>query len=63
MYAVENRERGLKRDLGVGFFVSTRDPDGSPGEPPTLSAAVPNSGEGDTIHLGQRTLRRLRPCR
>lgn len=29
----------------------------APAEPSTLSSAVPNWGEGGTIHLGKRTLR------
>jgi hypothetical protein len=37
-----------------GFRLETED---GAGEPPTLSSAVPNWGEGDTIHLGKRTLR------
>jgi hypothetical protein len=31
--------------------------DGAPAEPRQLTSAVPNSGVGDTIHLGRRTLR------
>jgi hypothetical protein len=31
--------------------------DGSPAEPPTLRAAVPNWRAGDTIPLGRKTLR------
>lgn len=31
--------------------------DGTPAEPPTLTAAVPNWKAGDTIPLGGRTLR------
>lgn len=31
--------------------------DGTQAEPPTLSSAVPNWREGDTIHFGKRMLR------
>jgi hypothetical protein len=31
--------------------------DGTPADPPTLKAAVPNWRAGDTIPLGERTLR------
>jgi hypothetical protein len=31
--------------------------DGTPADPPRLDAAVPNWRNGDTIHLGRRTLR------
>jgi hypothetical protein len=37
------------------FRLETRD--GVPAEPPTLTAAVANWRSGDTIPLGQRTLR------
>jgi hypothetical protein len=43
----------------TGFIFSLKKPDGSPPEPPTLSAAVPNWSPGDMIHLGHRTLRVL----
>ena len=41
----------------AGFLFRLETEDGAPAEPPTLSSAVPNWGEGDTIHLGKRTLR------
>jgi hypothetical protein len=37
------------------FRLETRE--GMPAEPPTLKSAVPNWQAGDTIPLGQRTLR------
>jgi hypothetical protein len=42
------REDGSVREL---------QPDGTPAEPSTLSAAVPNWRPGDAIYLGRRTLR------
>jgi hypothetical protein len=39
-----------------GFLFRLETPAGTPAEPPTLSAAVPNWQPGDTIHLGHRTL-------
>ena len=42
----------------AGFSVQARDgSNGAPADPPTLASAVPNWREGDTIPLGQRTLR------
>lgn len=41
----------------TGFLFRLETVDGTPAEPPTLSAAVPNWKAGDTIHLGRRTLR------
>jgi hypothetical protein len=41
----------------AGFLFRLETADGVPAEPPTLSSAVPDWGEGDTIHLGVRTLR------
>jgi hypothetical protein len=41
----------------TGFLFRLETVEGEPANPPTLSAAVPNWREGDTIHLGHRTLR------
>jgi hypothetical protein len=41
----------------AGFLFRLETADGEPANPPTLSAAVPNWGVGDTIHLGVKTLR------
>jgi len=41
----------------AGFLFRLVREDGAPVEPPTLSIAVPDWGEGDTIHLGRRVLR------
>jgi hypothetical protein len=41
----------------AGFLFRLETADGTPPEPPTLNAAVPNWRAGDTIHLGKRTLR------
>jgi hypothetical protein len=41
----------------AGFLFRLETEDGAPVEPPTLSSAVPDCREGDTIHLGKRTLR------
>ena len=41
----------------AGFLFRLETVDGTPAEPPTLSAAVPNWKAGDQIHLGRRTLR------
>jgi len=38
----------------AGFLFRLVREDGAPAEPPTLSSAVPDWGEGDTIHLGRR---------
>jgi hypothetical protein len=44
----------------AGFLFRLETPEGAPAEPPTLSAAVPNWGPGDVIHLGSRGLRVVR---
>ena len=41
----------------AGFLFRLETVDGDRAEPPTLSAAVPNWGAGDMIHLGDRMLR------
>jgi len=42
----------------VTFTYRLEQRDGSPGDPPTFTSAVPNWGPGDPIHLGGgRTLR------
>jgi hypothetical protein len=41
----------------AGFLFRLETAEGEPAQPPTLSAAIPNWGVGDTIHLGRRTLR------
>jgi hypothetical protein len=41
----------------AGFLFRLETAVGEPADPPTLSAAVPNWGAGDTTHLGRRTLR------
>ena len=41
----------------AGFLFRLETADGAAADPPTLSAAVPNWREGDTIPLGKRTLR------
>jgi hypothetical protein len=41
----------------AGFLFRLETQDGTPAEPPTLSAAVPNWRHGDAIYLGRRTLR------
>lgn len=42
----------------AGFTFKLEHEDGTPAEPPTLTAAVPNWRPGDTIHLGRdRALR------
>jgi hypothetical protein len=43
----------------AGFTFRLELADGTPAEPSTFSAAVPNWRPGDTIHLGRRTLRVL----
>jgi hypothetical protein len=50
----------MEGDRMTGFVFKLETPDGTPAEPPSLNAAVPNWGPGDTIHLGVRTLRVLR---
>jgi hypothetical protein len=44
----------------AGFLFRLETTDGVPAEPPTLTSAVPDWHPGDTIPLGQRTLRVLR---
>jgi hypothetical protein len=44
----------------AGFLFRLETTDGAPAEPPTLTSAVPNWRSGDTIPLGQKTLRVLR---
>jgi hypothetical protein len=44
-------------DRVAGFLFKLEPPEGAPAEPPSLSAAVPNWGPGDVIHLGTRALR------
>ena len=41
----------------AGFLFRLETPEGSPAEPPTLSAARPDWSVGDCIYLGRRTLR------
>jgi hypothetical protein len=41
----------------AGFLFRLEFADGSPAEPSTLSAAVPDWPDGSMIHLGKRTLR------
>jgi hypothetical protein len=41
----------------AGFLFRLETTDGARAEPPTLSSAVPDWREGDTIHLGKRALR------
>ena len=43
----------------AGFRFRLETVEGKPADPPTLSAAVPNWSVGDTIHLGDRTLREV----
>jgi hypothetical protein len=43
-----------------GFLFRLETREGAPAEPPTLTSAVPNWRPGDTIPLGQRTLRVVR---
>lgn len=50
----------MEEERMAGFLFRLERPDGTPAEPPSLSAAVPNWGSGDTIHLGARTLRVVR---
>ena len=40
-----------------GFLFRLETVEGEAATPPTLSAAIPNWGVGDTIYLGRRTLR------
>jgi hypothetical protein len=41
----------------AGFTFRLETAGGAQAEPATLCAAIPNWAEGDTIHLGKRTLR------
>ena len=41
----------------MAFMFRLEQEDGSPADPPTLRAAVPNWRPGDTIPLGGRSLR------
>ena len=41
----------------AGFLFRLETTDGVPAEPPTLNAAVPNWGIGDSIYLGRKVLR------
>ena len=41
----------------AGFLFRFVTEDGAPAEPPTLSSAVPDWREGDTMHLGKRAMR------
>jgi hypothetical protein len=41
----------------AGFLFKLETPEGTPAEPPSFSAAVPNWKAGDTTHFGHRTLR------
>lgn len=43
----------------MAFSFRLEQRDGTPADPPKLSAAVPNWAPGDTIPLGARTLRVL----
>jgi hypothetical protein len=47
----------LQALLGLGRLGRLEQEDGTPADPPTLKAAVPNWRAGDTIPLGERTLR------
>jgi len=40
----------------AGFLFRLERPDGTPAEPLSLSAAVPNWPPGDAIYIGSRTL-------
>jgi hypothetical protein len=46
-----------REDRMSGFLFRLETTDGTPAEPATFSAAVPNWREGDTLHFGKRTLR------
>jgi hypothetical protein len=46
----------------MAFLFRLETADGTAAEPPTLTSAVPNWRAGDTIPLGQRTLRVVRVC-
>jgi hypothetical protein len=43
--------------MAYGFLFRLETVNGNPADPPTLSCAAPTWSAGDTIHLGQRTLR------
>jgi hypothetical protein len=42
--------------MPYGFLFRLETVEGKPADPTTLSAAIPNWGVGDMIHLGRRTL-------
>lgn len=44
----------------TGFIFKLEQADGTPANPPSFRAAVPNWRAGDTIHLPHRTLRVVR---
>lgn len=46
--------------MAYGFMFRLETAEGNPGDPPTVSVAVPNWGVGDRIYLGQRTLQVIR---
>lgn len=41
----------------LGFTFRLQHEDGTPADPATFTAAVPNWSPGDTIHMSRRTLR------
>jgi hypothetical protein len=43
--------------MAAGFLFRLETRDGLPATPPTLASAVPNWKAGDTVPLGQMTLR------
>jgi hypothetical protein len=49
-----------EEDRMAGFLFRLETPEGVPAEPPTVASAVPNWTAGDTIPLGDRTLRVVR---
>lgn len=46
--------------MGIGFTFQLELADGTPADPPSFRAAVPNWRPGDTIHLPHKTLRVVR---
>lgn len=56
-YARPGRPVPGRRGRMAGFLFKLETEDGTPAEPSTLSAAVPNWRPGDAIYLGRRTLR------
>jgi hypothetical protein len=58
MLSAAVRLQGGRSQMAFLFKLETRD--GEPAEPSTLATAVPNWRAGDTIPLGQRTLRVVR---